>query len=60
MAKPERILLVMHDQPLGICKACGHKFTGTETEIRQQFSRHDCNEDASQAAARIVREATEG
>jgi hypothetical protein len=26
--------------------------------IREQFDAHDCNEDASQAAARIVREAT--
>jgi hypothetical protein len=26
--------------------------------IKAEFDRHDCNEDASQAAARIVKEAT--
>jgi hypothetical protein len=29
-------------------------------DIQVQFDKHDCYEDASQAAARIVREATEG
>ena len=53
---------------LGVCIKCGHQFKvtsgktftvedATET-LQKQFDAHDCNEDASQAAARIVREAT--
>lgn len=53
---------------MAICSNCGHQFrvtTGktftvedaTET-LKKQFDAHDCNKDASQSAARIVREAT--
>ena len=60
MAKRDRELVILHDPKLrGVCKACAHQFTGTDAEILQAFNAHECNEDASQAAARIVREATE-
>lgn len=60
MAKRDRELVILHDPKLrGVCKACAHQFTGTEAEILQKFNAHQCNEDASQAAARIAREATE-
>jgi hypothetical protein len=49
----------------GVCTACGHKFVSRQKDIadaleqlRRDWSRHDCDEDDSQAAARIVREAT--
>jgi hypothetical protein len=51
---------------LGVCEACNSQFTShlpkpdqSQWEIQTQFDRHKCKpEDASQAAARIVREAT--
>lgn len=54
---------------MAACTNCGHEFKvysgkkhtiaeATEN-LRNQFAAHDCKEDASQAAARIVREATE-
>ncbi len=54
---------------MAVCTNCSHQFRvtsgktftvedATET-LEKQFAAHDCNEDASQAAARIVREATE-
>lgn len=49
----------------GTCTACGAKFKSNLKDIgdaleqlRRDWGRHDCKEDASQAAARIVREAT--
>jgi hypothetical protein len=53
---------------MAVCTNCSHQFRvtsgkeftvedATET-LQKQFDAHDCNEDASQAAARIVREAT--
>jgi len=42
------------------CNACGHKFRGTQKEILEQFRQHNCDEDTSQAALRVVRESTEG
>jgi hypothetical protein len=54
---------------LGICEFCNAQFSaepGGQTDeaqaiIQQQFNAHKCKpEDASQAAARIVREATKG
>jgi hypothetical protein len=53
---------------LGVCEYCNAQFsadpTGRTVEgqstIQEQFDKHKCErEDASQAAARIVREATE-
>jgi hypothetical protein len=41
----------------GECYACGQQFT--EPNLLYKFRAHSCNEDASQAAVRIVREATE-
>ena len=54
-------LRIMHEaNPYGLCESCGAKFTGARDEIKRQFDQHDCKpEDFSQAAARIVREATE-
>jgi hypothetical protein len=58
MAKAQRSLLIVHDPKLlGTCTICGHQFTGADAEIMQKFADHKCSEDASQAAARIVREA---
>jgi len=58
MEKQERLLRVPRDPKLpGECTACGHKFT--EPDMLKKFREHKCREDASQAAARIVREATE-
>jgi hypothetical protein len=59
MANKERLLRVSRDPKLpGECIACGHQFT--EPNMLQKFREHNCKEDASQAAARIVKEATEG
>lgn len=54
---------------MAVCTNCGHQFRVTSGEtftaedatatLQKQFDAHDCKEDASQAAARIVREATE-
>ena len=51
---------------LGICEYCNAQFSGdpgrgnAQSDIQEQFNAHKCKaEDASQAAARIVREATE-
>jgi hypothetical protein len=51
---------------LGICEYCNAQFSGepntgnAESAIQKQFNAHKCKpEDASQAAARIGREATE-
>jgi hypothetical protein len=58
MATNERLLRVPRDPKLpGECTACGHQFK--DPDMLKKFREHDCNEDASQAAARIVREATE-
>jgi len=52
-------LAIFHDaQPYGLCQDCHRKFVGSEADIRKQFAEHECKEDFSQAAARIVREAT--
>ena len=61
MAKPiiRKLTILNEAQPFGVC-GCGHQFRGTRAEIQEQFDAHDCEEDASQAAVRIVREATEG
>jgi hypothetical protein len=53
---------------MAICTNCGHQFKvtsgktftvedATET-LQKQFEAHNCSEDASQSAARIVKEAT--
>ncbi len=58
MAKKERLLRVPRDpKEPGECIACGHKFT--EPDMLNKFRTHKCREDASQAAVRVVREATE-
>jgi hypothetical protein len=58
MAKNERLLRVPRDPKLpGECTACGHKFT--EPEMLKKFREHNCHEDSSQAALRVVRESTE-
>jgi hypothetical protein len=51
---------------LGICEYCNAQFSGdpsrgnAQSAIQEQFNTHKCKPiDASQAAARIVREATE-
>jgi formylmethanofuran dehydrogenase subunit B len=51
---------------LGICEYCNAHFSGepdrgnAQSAIQEQFNAHKCkSEDASQAAARIVKEATE-
>jgi hypothetical protein len=62
-----RIVKRQSPDTLGICEACNQQFASNlpqadkaEWEISTLFSRHKCKpEDASQAAARIVREATE-
>ena len=48
----------------GVCTACGAKFVGKlpgdpVEQITLAYKAHNCDGDASQAAARIVREATE-
>jgi hypothetical protein len=50
----------------GICTFCGARFMSRLTDIgdaveqlRSAFSHHNCKEDASQAAPRIVREVTD-
>jgi hypothetical protein len=50
----------------GMCTACKRKFVAKPKLgedpmefLLEQFNDHKCKEDASQAAARIVREATE-
>lgn len=59
MAKQERLLRIPRDQRVpGECTACGHKFK--DPDMLKKFREHNCNEDASQAAVRVVREATEG
>jgi hypothetical protein len=66
----ERSLHVINkgpDAPLtGVCTGCNRRFIskhepGTDPihRMTQEFNDHNCHEDASQAAARIVREATE-
>ena len=58
MAKTERLLRVPRDPVMpSECTACGQQFVGRD--ILERFRDHNCSEDASQAAARIVREATE-
>ena len=49
----------------GTCTACGAKFKSHRKDIGdalkqliRDWERHNCKEDASQAAARIAREAT--
>jgi hypothetical protein len=58
MAKSERQLRVPRDpKGLGECTACGQKFK--EPDMLGKFREHNCHEDESQAAARVVRESTE-
>ncbi len=67
---PERNLRIVKRTPiaLAICESCNMQFhskqpveDNAEIDLKIQFSKHKCKpEDASQAAARIVREATEG
>jgi len=57
--KNERLLNVPRTG-MAECNACGHKFRGTQKEILEQFRQHNCDEDTSQAALRVVRESTEG
>jgi len=64
---PKRSLrIVTQDVPIiGICEACNTQFKSfdvneAERVVKAQFDAHECKPlDASQAAARIVREATE-
>ena len=66
---PKRNLRVVKRTPIaiGICESCNMQFKShqpieddAEAEMRAAFDAHKCKpEDASQAAARIVREATE-
>jgi hypothetical protein len=56
MAKKERALAVPRNSKVGECTVCGHQFK--DPDMLKKFEMHKCNEDASQAAARIVREAT--
>ena len=54
----------------GVCSSCGRMFLGKPNagertddvllRVRAEFDAHNCREDASQAAFRTVREATEG
>lgn len=56
--KARAILRVSRDPKVpGECTACGQKFA--DPDMLKKFREHNCHEDASQAAARIVREATE-
>jgi len=56
MEKPKILLKVPRDpREPSECTACGHQ--STEPDVLKKF-RDKCNEDASQAADRIVREAT--
>jgi hypothetical protein len=73
MANRIRELQFIHMQPghpmEARCLACGRVFRAAPQtiertddvvmRIRADFGAHNCNEDARQAAARIVREATE-
>jgi hypothetical protein len=51
---------------IGVCTVCGARFISRHQDVgealkqlRTDFDRHNCKEDASQAAARVVIEATE-
>jgi len=51
---------------LGICERCNAQFSGNpnmgnaQSAIQEQFNAHKCqSEDASQAAARVMKQATE-
>jgi NMD protein affecting ribosome stability and mRNA decay len=57
--KTDRLLRVPRNG-VAECNKCGQKFTGEYQEALAKFRQHNRNEDASQAAARIVKEATEG
>ena len=69
LTMPKRNLRVVKRTPIaiGICESCNMQFKShqpieddAEAEMRAAFDAHKCKpEDASQAAARIVREATE-
>jgi hypothetical protein len=67
MAKPNLRIVKRTPIAIGICEACNMQFhskqpieDNAETDMKIQFTEHKCKrEDASQAAARIVREATE-
>lgn len=62
-----RIVKRIRNVPVfGICEYCNAQFSGhpnmgnAQSAIQEQFNAHKCKpEDASQAAARTVREATE-
>ena len=58
--EPKKRLLSVPRSGPGECTKCGRKFTGkTPEEVLAKFRAHTCDEDFSQAAARIVKEATE-
>ncbi len=67
---PKRNLRIVKRTPIaiGICESCNMQFTShqpieddAEAEMRAAFDAHKCKrQDASQNAARIVREATGG
>jgi hypothetical protein len=66
-----KLLLIAEPAPYGVCRDCGRRFdpdtsqsSGWRAQIAQQYDAHrtqgTCKrEDASRAAASIVREATE-
>jgi hypothetical protein len=66
---PKRTLRIVKRTPIAIaiCESCNMQFhskqpveDNSEIDLEIQFNKHKCErEDASQAAARIVREATE-
>jgi nitrate reductase cytochrome c-type subunit len=62
---PRGTRLITLTETTARCSACKRVFAAksndTAADLRQQFEAHNCNpnEDANQAAARIVRETTE-
>jgi hypothetical protein len=72
MKKRELLLVRRKGGLIGRCSSCKRLFMPSpelrggdlrheaqEQQLRADFEAHKCDEDASQAAARIVREATE-
>ena len=67
---PKRHLRIVREKPLlGVCEYCNMQFSVTLTalgapilnSVEAQFKAHKCKrEDVNQAAARIVREETQG
>ena len=66
MAK-RKLRIVRETPQLGVCEYCNMQFSTVtalgariKTSIQEQFNAHKCErEDVNQAAARIVKEATE-